>query len=286
MLFCQTLQFEGPMGDTLVQVGAEFTKNQKWSIEELKDRRRRDHKLDLFLTEKEKMPECRRLGLQSLLPVEHQRLVKYPLLLEQLSKQCEKDEEEHVKVRECVVRSREILESIDKQVAEAQNIQKLLEIQRNLDTSGLDKMSDSQICMEYRNIDLTKYRLIYDGPLTLKLGDTKRFKTIDLHVVLLEDCIMLLQKLDDKYLLKFHTSSAANASVGSQGHKFCHSPVIKFSAMLVRPVATGNFQIRIFFCTFSTHVVIDRFGIGRNTGFSWPKVYRNYCISVSVRPKL
>jgi hypothetical protein len=139
-----------------------------------------------------------------------------------------------------VVRSREILESIDKQVAEAQNIQKLLEIQRNLDTSGLDKMSDSQICMEYRNIDLTKYRLIYDGPLTLKLGDTKRFKTIDLHVVLLEDCIMLLQKLDDKYLLKFHTSSAANASVGSQGHKFCHSPVIKFSAMLVRPVATGG----------------------------------------------
>ena len=79
--------FEADLGDNLMQVGAEFTKNQKWSIEELKDRRKRDHKLELFLTEAEKRPECRRLGLQALLPVEHQRLVKYPLLLEQLAKQ-------------------------------------------------------------------------------------------------------------------------------------------------------------------------------------------------------
>ena len=87
---------------------------------------------------------------------------------------------------------------------------------------------------------MTKHRLIYDGPLTMKLGDTKRFKTIDLHVLLLEDCIMLLQKQDDKYLLKFHTSTFGTASVGTQGHKFCHSPVIKFATMLVRPVATGK----------------------------------------------
>ena len=91
-----------------------------------------------------------------------------------------------------------------------------------------------------QNLDLTKHRLIYDGPLTMKLGDTKRFKTIDLHVLLLEDCIMLLQKQDDKYLLKFHTSTFGTASVGTQGNKFCHSPVIKFATMLVRPVATGT----------------------------------------------
>ena len=92
----------------------------------------------------------------------------------------------------------------------------------------------------FQNLDLSKRRLIYDGPLTMKLGDTKRFKTIDLHVVLLEDCIMLLQKQDDKYLLKFHTTTFSNAAVGSQGNKLCHSPVIKFSTMLVRPVATGK----------------------------------------------
>jgi Rho guanine nucleotide exchange factor 11 len=86
----------------------------------------------------------------------------------------------------------------------------LAELQRSLDTSGLEKIPESPISSEYRNLDLTKHRLIYDGPLTMKLGDTKRFKTIDLHVVLLEDCIMLLQKQDDKYLLKFHTTTFTN----------------------------------------------------------------------------
>ena len=60
------LQFEGPNGDTLIQVGSEFTKNQKFSIEELKDRRRKDHKLDLFLAEQERRPECRRLQVTEL----------------------------------------------------------------------------------------------------------------------------------------------------------------------------------------------------------------------------
>merc|ERR1719225_530141 len=231
--------FEGTTGEKLIQVSAEFTKNQKFSIEELKERRKRDHKLDLFLNEQRLRPECRRLGLEALLPVEHQRLVKYPLLLEQLAKQCDKESEEYAKVRRCVDRSREILDSIDKQVAEAQNIQRLAEIQQNLDTSGLEKMAESPITNEYRNLDLTKHRLIYDGPLTMKLGDTKRFKTIDLHVLLLEDCIMLLQKQDDKYLLKFHTSTFGTTGA-PQGQKFCHSPVIKFSTMLVRPVATDK----------------------------------------------
>jgi len=44
---------------------------------------------------------------------------------------------------------REILESIDRQVAEAQNIQRLAEIQRNLDTSALEKINDSSVA-EYK----------------------------------------------------------------------------------------------------------------------------------------
>ncbi len=67
-----------------------------------------------------------------------------------------------------------------------------------------------------QSLDLTRHRLIHDGPLSWKLGDTRRIKTIDLHVVLLEDCIMLLQKQDEKYLLKFHTSSAGGATAGEE----------------------------------------------------------------------
>ena len=73
------------------------------------------------------------------------------------------------------------------------NHQKLVEIQSNLDTSGLDKMgADHPIYREYKNLDLTTHSMVYDGSLTMKLGDTKRVKA--LHVLLLEDCMMLLQK--------------------------------------------------------------------------------------------
>ena len=101
--------------------------------------------------------------------------------------------------------------------------------------------------MVFQSLDLTKHRLIYDGPLTLKLGDTRRFKTVDLHVLLLEDCIMLLQKQDDKFLLKFHTSTSGNTVVGGQGNsgKFCHSPVVKLSTMIYRPVATGMLDLLV-----------------------------------------
>jgi hypothetical protein len=51
--------------------------------------------------------------------------------------------------------------------------------------------------------------LIYDGLLTLNLGgENKRGKNIELHVLLLEECIMFLQKMDEKFLLKFHTGSS------------------------------------------------------------------------------
>jgi hypothetical protein len=44
--------------------------------------------------------------------------------------------------------------------------------------------------------------------LTLNLGgENKRIKNIELHVLLLEECVMFLQKQDEKFLLKFHTGN-------------------------------------------------------------------------------
>jgi hypothetical protein len=143
-------------------------------------------------------------------------------------------------IKQFVERTRDIVDTIDKQVAEAQNIQRLAEIQQNLDLSGLEKFPDNPISIEYRNLNLTEHRLIYDGILTMKIGDTRKIRTIELHVVLLEDCIMLLQKQDDKYVLKFHTSTAGPGIGAASSGKFNHSPVIKFSTLLVRPVATDK----------------------------------------------
>merc|ERR1719310_1767758 len=85
--------FLGSNGDRLVQVCGEFSKNQNITIEELKRIRNREAKLEQFLSDIERNPACRRLQLQSILPCEHQRLVKYPLLLEQIAKHTEKTSE-------------------------------------------------------------------------------------------------------------------------------------------------------------------------------------------------
>lgn len=57
----------------------------------------------------------------------------------------------------------------------------------------------------------------------------------DLQVLLLEDLLVLLQKQDDKLLLKCHSKTAGGPVDGRQ----TFSPVLKLNAVLVRSVATG-----------------------------------------------
>ena len=227
-------------GDKLVRVCGEFIKNQHSSIEELKRLRGRDAKLEQFLSDTERRPACRRLQLQSLLPCVHTRLVKYPLLLERVLAATPRHQPEWEAVRAATERTKEILESIDRLVAQQQNLQKLAEMQAGLDTNGLDKLGgEHPTWLEYRNLDLTRHTLLHDGTLTMKLGDSKRVKA--LHALLLEDCLMLLQRQGDKFLLKFHSSSGGQAGPGREdSRRLLHSPVIKYSTMLVRPVATDK----------------------------------------------
>lgn len=65
---------------------------------------------------------------------------------------------------------------------------------------------------------------------------TAALPTADLHVLLLEDLLVLLQRQDEKLLLKCHSKTAA----GSSDSKQTFSPVLKLNAVLVRSVATGT----------------------------------------------
>lgn len=78
----------------------------------------------------------------------------------------------------------------------------------------------------FQNLDLTKHRLIHEGALNWRIAN--RPKLIDLHVLLLEDVIILLQKQDEKFVLKFYSTTL--------------SPIIKVSTVLVRPNAVGKLK--------------------------------------------
>lgn len=98
----------------------------------------------------------------------------------------------------------------------------------------------SDFLFPQQNLDLTKHKLIYEGPLTWRIA--KGQKNIDLHVLLLDEFIVLLQKADDKYILKNHS---INKSLGKDDNKLTHSPIIKYGpSMLFRAVATGKAVIR------------------------------------------
>lgn len=79
------------------------------------------------------------------------------------------------------------------------------------------------------------------GPLVLmkdKCASGYASKPPDLHVLLLEDLLVLLQRQDERLLLKCHSKTA----VGSADSKQTFSPVLKLNAVLIRSVATGTYK--------------------------------------------
>ncbi|XP_046401357.1 rho guanine nucleotide exchange factor 11 isoform X3 [Ischnura elegans] len=249
---------DGGCGENFENAAARFCARQQIALESLKEWRRKDTRLNLFLTDAEAKPVCRRLQLKDIIPTGMLRLTKYPLLFESLAKYTDDDTKtegsnvggERSQILRALERSKRILDSVNQAVREAEDQHRLHVIQQRLEKSAFEK-ADHPMSTEFKNLDLTKYRLIYEGSLSWRAGS--RSKTIDLHVVLLEEVVILLQKQDDKFVLRFHSVSSGTVggaggggitSGGRDDSKLTHSPIIKLATVLVRPVATDK---RAFF---------------------------------------
>ncbi|KAL2714178.1 uncharacterized protein V1478_016735 [Vespula squamosa] len=217
--------FDGEAGETFERAASTYCAKQQVALDALRDRRRKDLKLNSFLNEIEANPLCRRLQLKDHILTGMLRLTKYPLLFENLAKYTpEKHEKEKASVLRGLERSKEILSRVNQAVKEAEDYQRLVEIQRTIDRSAFDKF-DHPTVQEFKNLDITKRKLIYEGPLQWRRTEQNRAKPVDLHVVLLDDTIFFLHRQDEKYLLKFINTSQANSVL---------SPIVKVSTVLVR----------------------------------------------------
>ncbi|NXY03859.1 ARHGC factor, partial [Pteruthius melanotis] len=223
--------FSGAAEEKLKLATATFCSNQPFALEVIKSRQKKDSRFQTFVQDAESNPLCRRLQLKDIIPTEMQRLTKYPLLLDNIAKYTELPEEKE-KVKKAADHCRQILNHVNQAVKESENRQHLEDYQRRLDLSYL-KQSEDPMLDEFRNLDLTKRKMLHEGPLTWKVN---RDKTIDLYTLLLEDILVLLQKQDDKLVLKCH--SKILASTADSKHTF--SPIIKLNTVLVRQVATDN----------------------------------------------
>ncbi|XP_018377345.1 PREDICTED: rho guanine nucleotide exchange factor 12 isoform X3 [Trachymyrmex cornetzi] len=226
--------FDGEAGEIFEKAASTYCAKQQVALDALRDRRRKDSKLNAFLNDVEANPLCRRLQLKDHILTGMLRLTKYPLLFENLAKYTpNNNEKEKAAILRSLERSKEVLSRVNQAVKEAEDHQRLTEIQRTIDRSAFDKF-DHPTVQEFKNLDITKRKLIYEGPLQWRRTEPNRSipnrsmpKPVDLHVVLLDDTIFFLHRQDDKYLLKFiNTTNQAGNSV--------LSPIVKLSTVLVR----------------------------------------------------
>ncbi|XP_043391203.1 rho guanine nucleotide exchange factor 11 isoform X9 [Chelonia mydas] len=233
-------RFDGPAREEIQQVAAGFCSYQSIALELIKTKQRKETRFQIFMQEAESNPQCRRLQLKDLIISEMQRLTKYPLLLENILKHTDGGTPEHEKLCRARDQCREILRYVNEAVKRAENRHRLEAYQKRLDATSLERTSNP-LAAEFKNLDLTSRRMIHEGALSWRIG---KEKTLDLHVLLLEDLLVLLQKQDEKLVLKFHSKTA----LGSSDTKQTFSPVLKLNSMLIRSVATDKRALFII-CT-------------------------------------
>lgn len=230
-------RFLGSEGDWFQKLTARFCSHQSWALDQIKSRQKKDPRFNAFILDAESKPQCRRLQLKDIIPTEMQRLTKYPLLLENIAKSTE-DNAEKENVQQAADCCRKILNHVNDQVKYMENLLTLKDYQRRLDTSGLKP--SNELFLEYKSFDLTTRRMLWEGPLIWRV--TKE-KAIDVQGVLLGDMLVLLQKQDDKMLLKCQSKSIIAAEVGKQ----MLSPIIKLDSAFLREVATDRKAFYVIF---------------------------------------
>uniref|UniRef100_A0A3P9H4E4 Rho guanine nucleotide exchange factor (GEF) 12a n=1 Tax=Oryzias latipes TaxID=8090 RepID=A0A3P9H4E4_ORYLA len=221
--------FSGAEEEKIKQAVGTFCSNQPFALEIIKNKQKKDSKFTSFIQEAESNRLCRRLQLKDIIPVEVLRLTKYPLLLDNIVKYTDNAVEKE-KAKQAADSCRKILIHVNQAVKESEDKQKLEDYQRRLDLSSL-KQTDNPTILELKNLDLTKKTMVHEGPLLWKVN---KDKTIELFTLLLEDILVLLQKQDERLILKCHSKNLP----GTTDNKQIFSPIIKLNTVLVRSVAT------------------------------------------------
>ncbi|XP_031567652.1 uncharacterized protein LOC116302491 [Actinia tenebrosa] len=225
-------RFDNEAGERAKEACATFCNNQKYALDQLKQRKAKDQKLAQFITACEMNPLCRRLKLNEIISTSYQRLTKYPLLLEAINKNTPSSLPDSKDIERAITCTKDLLAYVNQSVKECENHQRLLEFQKKIDKRQIESNPA-------RNMDEVKGD---DDTILLMDGDDDNGFDVggDLHVLLLEDMVILLQKQDDRLILKCHSTNISNA----YQEKTTHSPILKLNNLLTRNVATDK---RAFF---------------------------------------
>lgn len=154
---------------------------------------------------------------------------QYPLLLETVEKYTTEETAEVGLVRSANEAAKRILSSVNHAKRHSEDRRMLAELQSRLDTAPFDK-EPHPMSREFPRLDLTRHHLILDGRLEWRLGKNK---VVELHVVLLEELIVLMTRVGSEGRLSLKYYDMAQMPDG----KWC--PVLKLNSLIAKTVATG-----------------------------------------------
>ncbi|XP_074163108.1 rho guanine nucleotide exchange factor 1 isoform X6 [Sminthopsis crassicaudata] len=232
-------RFDGPEGSWFQKISSRFCSRQSFALEQLKAKQRKEPRFCAFVQEAESRPHCRRLQLKDMIPTEMQRLTKYPLLLQSIWQNTEEPKEK-AKVEQAAECCKEILHHVNQSVRDMEDLLRLKDYQRRLDLSHLRQSNDPMLS-EFKNLDITKKKLVHEGPLTWRVT---KDKAVEVHVLLLDDLLLLLQRQDERLLLKSHSRTLTPTPDG----KTMLRPVLRLTSAMTREVATDH---RAFYVIFT-----------------------------------
>ncbi|XP_006903933.1 rho guanine nucleotide exchange factor 1 isoform X1 [Pteropus alecto] len=231
-------RFDGAEGKWFQKISSRFCSHQSFALEQLKAKQRKEPRFCAFVQEAESRPRCRRLQLKDMIPTEMQRLTKYPLLLQSIGQNTEEPAERE-KVELAAECCREILHHVNQAVRDMEDLLRLKDYQRRLDLSYLRQSSDPMLS-EFKNLDITKKKLVHEGPLTWRVT---KDKAVEVHVLLLDDLLLLLQRQDERLLLKLHSRTLTPTPDG----KTMLRPVLRLTSAMTREVATDHKAFYVIF---------------------------------------
>ncbi|XP_028717324.1 rho guanine nucleotide exchange factor 1 isoform X4 [Peromyscus leucopus] len=231
-------RFDGAEGSWFQKISSRFCSRQSFALEQLKAKQRKEPRFCAFVQEAESRPRCRRLQLKDMIPTEMQRLTKYPLLLQSIEQNTEEPAERE-KVELAAECCREILHHVNQAVRDMEDLLRLKDYQRRLDLTHLRQSSDPMLS-EFKNLDITKKKLVHEGPLTWRVT---KDKAVEVHVLLLDDLLLLLQRQDERLLLKSHSRTLTPTPDG----KTMLRPVLRLTSAMTREVATDHKAFYVIF---------------------------------------
>lgn len=228
------LYFDGAAGEHLTVEAVTFCSNYDTAMTIIDARKQKDKRFRQFMKQAECDPSRPLFTLHILYISEMQRITRYPLLLHMILRWTEVGSPESEALDQSLERCRSVVQRVNTLMARIEDNKKLAEIQNHLDITSLAK-AKHPTAREFADLDLSKRRVLHQGTLTWKFS---KGKDINVHALLLEDILVLLEKKENRFIVKCRKR-------GGLRHKTIFSPIIKLNNLSVRSMATDRNSIYV-----------------------------------------